>query len=617
MYFRDNEANVDLLSYSSIAHTIVKLIRQDPDSPVTVGLHGDWGAGKSTILKLTEDVLSTHERALCLRFNGWTFQGFEDAKSVLIETILEELQKKRPALEKVTQATSKLLRRVRWLKVGKKIGQLGLAVYSATHGIPPPPTVFEGTTNAHEGDTEYLKEETETVPQQVFAFMKEFRELLDLAKIDQLVVLIDDLDRCLPNVAIETLEAIRLFLFVPRTAFVIAADEGMIEYAVRQHFPDLPASPNTYARNYLEKLIQVPFRIPALGPQETRAYLTLLVLQAELGEGNEVFKAILEYVRGQMQRPWEVRSIDIGTIESMAGGKIQQDVTQMLVLMDQIAPMLGEGTLGNPRQLKRFVNALMLRSSIAEARGFTTRGMKPAFAKLLLAERFRPEFYDYIARAIALSPDGKPKEISELERVAKEEVKIKALGERPKGEESSDVDWQKTEWVRRWARLEPALSDLDLRPLVFVGREKRNFLFATAGDRIDELISQLLGTGLAVAGKRAEVAALTSPDADYVFQALQSRILASDSLRKEPPGRTGIAVLVELHPRLEGRLLHLLRTLPIDALGIWVTTGWDKAVVTPAGRVELRELLREWARQDENPSLKAAANSVINLLEKR
>ncbi|WP_448044260.1 Qat anti-phage system associated protein QatB [Bradyrhizobium liaoningense] len=65
---------------------------------------------------------------------------------------------------------------------------------------------------------------------------------------------------CLPKTAIATLEAIRLFLFVERTAFVIGADELMIEYAVREHFPDLPPSsgPISYARNYLEKLIQVP-----------------------------------------------------------------------------------------------------------------------------------------------------------------------------------------------------------------------------------------------------------------------------------------------------------------------------------------------------------------------
>lgn len=56
------------------------------------------------------------------------------------------------------------------------------------------------------------------------------KENTEKAGVEQLVVLIDDLDRCLPDTAIETLEAVRLFVFTSRTAFVVAADEAMIEY---------------------------------------------------------------------------------------------------------------------------------------------------------------------------------------------------------------------------------------------------------------------------------------------------------------------------------------------------------------------------------------------------
>src|SRR4029077_5174167 len=111
------------------------------------------------------------------------------------------------------------------------------------------------------------KSETSNVPKEIEGFRKAFDELLKKAGIDQLVVLIDDLDGCLPDTAIETLEALRLFVFTSRTAFVVAADEAMIEYAVRKHFPHLPdtTGPQTYPKPHLEKLIQVPFRIPALG----------------------------------------------------------------------------------------------------------------------------------------------------------------------------------------------------------------------------------------------------------------------------------------------------------------------------------------------------------------
>ncbi len=69
-------------------------------------------------------------------------------------------------------------------------------------------------------------------------FQENFAELLEDAAIEKLIVLIDDLDRCLPDVAINTLEAVRLFMFTETTAFVIAADEGMIRYAVKKNiFP--------------------------------------------------------------------------------------------------------------------------------------------------------------------------------------------------------------------------------------------------------------------------------------------------------------------------------------------------------------------------------------------
>ncbi|MGO3223787.1 P-loop NTPase fold protein [Halomonas sp. AOP42-C1-46] len=61
-------------------------------------------------------------------------------------------------------------------------------------------------------------------PQQIDEFRKEYGEILkELGR--PLVVVIDNLDRCLPTNAIHTLEAIRLSLFLTNTAFIIAADD--------------------------------------------------------------------------------------------------------------------------------------------------------------------------------------------------------------------------------------------------------------------------------------------------------------------------------------------------------------------------------------------------------
>ena len=54
MILTDNETKVDLLNNEAIAATIIKLLRTRPDQPVTVGVHGDWGAGKSSVLEMIE-----------------------------------------------------------------------------------------------------------------------------------------------------------------------------------------------------------------------------------------------------------------------------------------------------------------------------------------------------------------------------------------------------------------------------------------------------------------------------------------------------------------------------------------------------------------------------------
>lgn len=73
------------------------------------------------------------------------------------------------------------------------------------------------------------KKET-SLPREIGGLRKAFVDLLE--KLDVHLVVVDDLGRCLPNTAIATLEAMRLLLYVKRTAFIIAADESMIRGAV-------------------------------------------------------------------------------------------------------------------------------------------------------------------------------------------------------------------------------------------------------------------------------------------------------------------------------------------------------------------------------------------------
>jgi hypothetical protein len=74
MLLADNKTKVDLLNNEAIATTIVTLLRGRPDKPVTVGVHGDWGAGtRQLTFELVRRIKRKRHRAAC-RLHDWRRQ---------------------------------------------------------------------------------------------------------------------------------------------------------------------------------------------------------------------------------------------------------------------------------------------------------------------------------------------------------------------------------------------------------------------------------------------------------------------------------------------------------------------------------------------------------------
>ena len=641
MIVADNETAVDLLYYEAVAKTVVRVVSEKSDEPLSVGVHGDWGAGKSSILMMVEESFKDDERVLCIRFNGWLFQGFDDAKTVLIETIVEELMKSRSGSQKVIDQGKKLYRRINWMKMARKAGAYGMTVAT---GVPHPDTlsdlyaaatsVVKTGADAIPADSlksvvdsagAYLKDaEVESTPQQMHEFREEFETLLEVADIDRLVVLVDDLDRCLPETAIGTLEAIRLFLFVPRAAFVIAADEGMIEYCVRQHFPDLPTAtgPATYARNYLEKLIQVPFRLPSLGYAETRIYVALLLVLNECGDDSDTFKQLVPIARAALQKPWTGPGLDRASLKE-AFDTIPDAVERALDIAYRIAPILTDGSRGNPRQVKRFINTMALRLAIAEERGFAAELNMGVLAKVMLAERFAPEVFDALARGAA--DTGFSDELIALEAHAvpdkAETGPVKGNGKTSPAKKASKAkerdplpDWSNIEWAKRWAGIPPMLSEVDLRPYVFVSRDRRgSYGSQTPLGELDEILDKLMGPPLQVKQITPEIKRLTSVEAEQLFDALRAKVADAEDLVDEPEGMHGLAAVCQHHTFLQASLIGFFRDLPVTKVGTWVITGWAGAITEPDAKTAYDALKVDWAEQGDNPALSAAAKAVASM----
>ncbi|MDC7789933.1 P-loop NTPase fold protein [Rhodoplanes sp. TEM] len=646
MILTDNETKIDLLNNEAIAKTIIELLCERPERAVTIGVHGDWGAGKSSILEMIESGLAFKKDILCIKFNGWRFQGFEDAKIALIEGIVTGLIEKRPLLTKTGLAIKDIFQRINWLKIARHGG--GFA-FTALSGMPTVDQVGAVVGNLKEiyadpsklATKDYYDKAMDSVqgllkpgapkniPEEVEEFRKSFDELLKQADVQQLIVLIDDLDRCLPDTAIETLEAVRLFVFTAKTAFVVAADEAMIEYSVRKHFPELPdtTGPRDYARNYLEKLIQIPFRIPALGEMETRIYVTLLLIGAQLGENDPAYTTLVDAARELLKRPWQSAGLDAQTVKTALGEQAGA-VQNALILSDQIGPILASGTQGNPRQIKRFLNGLLLRHQTALARGFGDEVKLPVLAKLMLAERFLSRLFDQIASAAARSQNGRCKDLAALEAAALEEAsaasKPKRAGPRVSvvaddktiaARESEDsailTEWKAADAIRAWARLSPPLAELDLRPYLFVTKDRKDYFGAASVlGRLAAVVEKLLGPKLAVQALDGELKQLVPAEAAQVFEELRGRVMGGDSFDTAPPGIDGLAVLVRAHPTLQINLLDLLEALPVDRCGPWPASGWEAVIKDTEAVLRFEKLLRRWS-SSQSAFLKATADAAL------
>lgn len=625
MFISDHETEIDLLYYDAIASTVVKLIRSSPKEPLTVGIHGDWGAGKSSVLAMIKKQLSGDEKVLCLRFNGWQLQGFEDAKAALIELIITELRDARSGIDKICDKASDLLKRVDYLKLAKKGATTAFSLWT---GIPHPEQIRDAvsllkglagsaTDHLNPKMVEEAVKKTEgiirpghekKVPEHMIAFQKEFSDLLDTAKLDKLIVLIDDLDRCLPVTAIETLEAIRLFLFAPKTAFVIATDEAMIEYAVRKHFPDLPASAGNYTRNYLEKLIQVPFRLPTLGYTETQIYITLVLLQADPGADNLAFTQLLEQARKILIQPWKGTTLDQQVAKTCLG-EVPESVTQAITLSRQITRTLTDGTKGNPRLVKRFLNSLLLRQEIAQVRGLGADIKRPVLAKIMLAERFKPEFYESLTALAFSAAEGCPKEIAILESLARGQQKTSGETNEDNAASAGGAqrvkEWMAEEWLANWAKIEPELKDVDLRPYVFVSRDKRSFIGGTTlTSHLDSLADALsTGKSMAVKGVESQLRQLSRADADQLFEMVRAHYMEKEDF-KQPPN--GLIALAKCQAHLPKGLLGIIKSIPSTKLGTWPATGFDAVFLEPSLKAEYAKLKEEWSKQEENLPLRRA-----------
>lgn len=483
----DTETDVDFLNYSEIAELIADLIADKHLLPLSLGVFGGWGIGKSSTLNLVERILTeTPDKYLIVRFDAWLYQDFDDARAALMSVVANTLVEAAPKDLK-DRATSLLgridkLRLLGFLIEGgaaalgfPAFGAAGKLVEAGGKALAGPTDEKEKAKLGEAAEdfegkaAKLLKPADGKQPAQEIAdFRREFGEVLK--GLDRtLVVFIDNLDRCLPANAIHTLEAIRLVLFLPKTAFVIAADEDMVRHAVAQHFHN-PGE--RHVTDYLDKLIQMPVFVPRPGVLEISAYLTLLQA-ARFIDDTEKLTALREFLLEELRHSWrEGGGFTAEKIMDLLGSD-HDELRGQIELGLRMAPMLAQSARvnGNPRIVKRLMNVVRMRASIAARRKMPLD--EGIIAKLALLERCTDgPATQTLQNAIQGAPDGRPELLDQVERARSEEKLLQACPE----------TWKRhIDVIRDWVRLEPKLAGVDLRPAVYLSRETVPMRLGTSG----------------------------------------------------------------------------------------------------------------------------------------
>lgn len=467
--WKDSETKSDYLNFDYLVDAVDSIAMDAKLTPSTIGVYGDWGSGKSSLMQMVEEKIKVEHKkdACCIRFNGWLFEGYEDAKTAFCGSILDALRTEKTIPAQVKTRITKLLKKVDGKKILMKggsvaldillTGGLGSITYLTIDAITN--ALKDKLSNATADDIKEVlkgvltenKNQSTSNRNDIKVFQEEFKKILDESKIEHLVIFVDELDRCTPDTILDIFAAMRLFLFVEKTSFIIGADSRLVDYAIKSRYKNIAGNELDISKEYLEKLIQYPVTIPKLDELELERYLTCLLLEkdidniAECVKSNDIYEPISQDKLIECHKDKENK------------------IKEALVLSRIISPILAAKLNGNPRQCKRFLNTLFMRIQMAKTRHVDLD--KKVLSKLMLLEYFKESMY-----ADVMDPNNR-KDLEDFEMnksVANNNVFSK---------------WKDDEWIKDCLAIDVPLSKKDLKPYYY---------FSRSTQRVNQAINNLL-----------------------------------------------------------------------------------------------------------------------------
>ncbi len=278
--------------------------------PFTIGIFGEWGTGKISLMRLTQKYIAENANVVTVWFNAWRYEKEEHPIVPLIATIIRDIESNKTFKERLFKGGRDLIQSLRAVAYGfsakSKIKIPGLAEVEASF------VAKEMIDRAESLAKDPL------LGRSLYYEAFERLSATSIGDDSKIVVFVDDLDRCFPDLAIKLLESIKLVLSQPGFIFVLGVARTVIEGYLKHRYEKEYGLKDFEGQSYLDKIVQLPFHIP---PHTERVH------------------------------------------------QLSDSVTEQLDAVDrdgfgQILPSIAATTGGNPRATIRFVNNLLIDRAI-------------------------------------------------------------------------------------------------------------------------------------------------------------------------------------------------------------------------------------------------------------
>lgn len=316
----DTAPEKDLLGFTHYSQVLTG-VAQGTTGPFTIGVLGEWGTGKTILLRQVEQNLQSDPNIITIWFNAWQYEKEDQIIFPFLSTIYIGLQHsmKTPTEEQIWGPVKNAFRGI--------IGGLSVSL---------PPFTFSGKDALEQGQSHVdniLDRRTD---------FSQALETLEVPEDKKIVVLIDDLDRCNPEKAFDILESIKLMLNRPRFIFMLGVAPNMLDdYIEEKYKSDYHIKTDHLKDNrYLDKIIQLPFPIPSHKKQMT------VFMQGLLDENAGLQDLVTDF-----KNPTVALSMN----ESASFG--------------ELTTVIASCTQYNPRKIKRLLNNLIVDKAIIKSLG--------------------------------------------------------------------------------------------------------------------------------------------------------------------------------------------------------------------------------------------------------